>query len=170
MKMNFTQENDEVIWQNTREINTVYRYNLYLEKMPLGNYRKEAQQCILDLEQIQLQEEEKLWQEMTEKNDYYAYSRYKNSFPNGKYIEIAEEKIETLKPADLKASEEETVLDNNGPHNMLVGGIWCVGGIIVTAVTYSMVSESGGTYFVAYGAIIYGGYQFVKGLFQTIFR
>lgn len=55
---------------------------------------------------------------------------------------------------------------NEAARNMVVGGIWCIGGIVVTAVTYNAVKDTGGTYFVAYGAIIFGGFQFLKGLFQ----
>ena len=55
--------------------------------------------------------------------------------------------------------------------NMLVGGLWCIGGIVVTAMTYqaAVSSPSGGTYFVAWGAILFGGIQFLKGLFQILF-
>jgi hypothetical protein len=49
--------------------------------------------------------------------------------------------------------------------NMTVGGLWCGGGIAVTAFTYASAS-GGGTYVVAWGAIIFGGYQFLKGLTQ----
>ena len=49
--------------------------------------------------------------------------------------------------------------------NMLHGALWCIGGIIVTAVTYAAAS-GGGTYIVAWGAIIFGAIQFFKGLSQ----
>jgi hypothetical protein len=52
--------------------------------------------------------------------------------------------------------------------NMVVGTLWCVGGSLITAITYSSASESGGTYFVMWGAIIFGGWQFLKGLFQYL--
>jgi hypothetical protein len=52
-----------------------------------------------------------------------------------------------------------------GKRNMIVGGIWCVGGTAVTIGTYTAAS-GGGTYVVAWGAIIFGGYQFLKGLGQ----
>lgn len=48
--------------------------------------------------------------------------------------------------------------------DLILGGIWCVGGIIVTAVSYSSASDGGGTYVVAYGAIIIGAIQFIRGL------
>lgn len=50
--------------------------------------------------------------------------------------------------------------------NMVIGGLWCLGGIIVTAATYSA-AQGGGTYVVAWGAIAFGGIQFLRGLFQS---
>jgi hypothetical protein len=52
-----------------------------------------------------------------------------------------------------------------GARNILVGAAWCVGGIAVTALTYQMAS-GGGTFIVAWGAILFGGIQLVKGLGQ----
>jgi len=46
--------------------------------------------------------------------------------------------------------------------NIVVGGLWCLGGIVVTAATYS----SGGRYVVAWGAILFGGIQLIRGLLQ----
>jgi hypothetical protein len=46
---------------------------------------------------------------------------------------------------------------------MLSGVLWAVGGIIVTIVTYQLAS-SGGTYVIAWGAVIFGIYDFVRGL------
>ena len=68
-----------------------------------------------------------------------------------------------------KANEVEEAR-NDGPRNMLVGGLFCVGGILVTAITYSAAASSptGGRYFVAWGAIIFGAIQFFKGLFHTL--
>jgi hypothetical protein len=50
--------------------------------------------------------------------------------------------------------------------NMLVGGLWCLGGILVTAATYGAASNNpnGGSYVVAWGAIIFGAMQFFRGL------
>lgn len=49
---------------------------------------------------------------------------------------------------------------------MVIGGFWFVGGILVTAVTYASATASpfGGTYVVAWGAIVFGGVQFLRGL------
>jgi hypothetical protein len=46
--------------------------------------------------------------------------------------------------------------------NMLVGGLWCVGGLIVTIA--SMSASQGGI--ICFGAVIFGGAQFFKGLGQ----
>ena len=54
-----------------------------------------------------------------------------------------------------------------GVKNMLVGAAWCIGGTVITAVTYST-AKGGGTYVVAWGAIVFGAIQFLKGLFQMI--
>ncbi len=47
--------------------------------------------------------------------------------------------------------------------DMIYGGLWFFGGIIVTLVTYSSAS-GGGSYVVAWGAILFGGIQFFRGV------
>jgi hypothetical protein len=64
-------------------------------------------------------------------------------------------------PESVKATKA------TGSKNMLYGALWCIGGIVVTAVTYSAAS-SGGTYIVAWGAILFGGLQFLQGLYQYL--
>jgi hypothetical protein len=54
-----------------------------------------------------------------------------------------------------------------GGKNMLYGALWCIGGIVVTVATLSAAS-SGGTYVVAWGAVIFGGLQFFQGLYQYL--
>jgi len=65
----------------------------------------------------------------------------------------------------LKINEEDLIESKKEKANkdMLHGALWCVGGIIVTAITYSAAS-GGGTYIVAWGAILFGAIQFLKGL------
>ncbi len=49
--------------------------------------------------------------------------------------------------------------------DMVIGLILCVVGIAITVGTYDSASRSGGgTYFIAYGPIIYGAIRFFKGL------
>jgi hypothetical protein len=50
--------------------------------------------------------------------------------------------------------------------DMRVGGLWCLGGIVVTAVTYSAAS-GGGSYVIAWGAIVFGGIQFIRGVIAS---
>ena len=45
-----------------------------------------------------------------------------------------------------------------------IGTLYLIGGIVVTAVTYYNATP-GGTYTVFYGAMLYGGYRFLAGLF-----
>jgi hypothetical protein len=45
----------------------------------------------------------------------------------------------------------------------LHGALWCIGGILLTVGSYSAAS-GGGTYVIAWGAILFGALQFFKGL------
>ncbi len=58
------------------------------------------------------------------------------------------------------------MLREEGGRNMLQGALWCIGGILVTAMTYNMASE-GDTYIVTWGAIVFGAIQFFRGLGQS---
>jgi ribosomal protein S27E len=55
---------------------------------------------------------------------------------------------------------------SQGPKNLLSGALWCIGGIVVTIATYAA-AEPGGTFIIAWGAILFGGLQFLEGLCQT---
>jgi hypothetical protein len=49
--------------------------------------------------------------------------------------------------------------------DVLYGALWLLGGIAVTAGTYVMAEEAGGgRYIVAWGAMLCGGLQFLRGL------
>ena len=45
------------------------------------------------------------------------------------------------------------------------GGLWFAGGALVTALTYAFLS---GTYFLAWGPLIFGGFQLVRGLVRYL--
>src|SRR2546428_9028862 len=45
------------------------------------------------------------------------------------------------------------------------GGLWFAGGALVTAVTYAF---SHGTYFLAWGPLLFGGFQLVRGLLRYV--
>ena len=51
-----------------------------------------------------------------------------------------------------------------GQKDMVFGALWCIGGIVVTVATYGAAASGGGTYIVAWGAIVFGAIQFFRGL------
>ncbi len=59
----------------------------------------------------------------------------------------------------------QEAINEAGKKNMLYGALWCSGGIAVTALTYQAAAP-GGTYIVAWGAIVYGAIRFFRGLTQ----
>jgi len=55
-----------------------------------------------------------------------------------------------------------------GQRNMLFGALWCIGGIIVTVLTYQAAAGAGGgKYVIAWGAIVFGAIQFFRGVSQA---
>jgi hypothetical protein len=54
-----------------------------------------------------------------------------------------------------------------GQTAMLTGALWCLGGIAVTAATFQAATAAGGgKYVIAWGAILFGAIQFVRGYFR----
>ena len=56
-------------------------------------------------------------------------------------------------------------LKETGKKSMLYGALWFIGGTVVTLGTLAAAS-GGGTYVIAWGAIIFGAIQFFRGLSQ----
>ena len=54
--------------------------------------------------------------------------------------------------------------------NLIVGGIFCVIGTVVTVASYAAASGSseGGSYVVAWGAILFGGIQALRGVGEIV--
>lgn len=75
------------------------------------------------------------------------------------------EEIATLVVSNIIRQIKEAKTER-AKKDITYGAIWCVGGIIVTAVTYSAAS-GGGTYVVAWGAILIGAIQLIKGLLNS---
>jgi hypothetical protein len=48
---------------------------------------------------------------------------------------------------------------------MITGALWTIGGIVVTVITYNAAS-GGGSYVVAWGAILFGFIQLIQGIYQ----
>ncbi len=55
--------------------------------------------------------------------------------------------------------------NSRGQRSMIFGGLVCVVGILITAGTYAS-AEGGGTYFIAWGAIVFGAIQFFRGFYH----
>ncbi len=72
--------------------------------------------------------------------------------------EVASHIVDTLQEQIADAKKKRAGKD------ALYGGLWFFGGILVTVLTYASASNGGGTYFVAWGAIIFGGIQFFRGI------
>ncbi len=67
-----------------------------------------------------------------------------------KYASIVVGNIETQIKEDRKEQANK---------DMLYGALWCVGGIVLTI---------SGIGFIFWGAIVFGGYQFLKGVINSI--
>jgi hypothetical protein len=57
-----------------------------------------------------------------------------------------------------------------GRRNMIYGLLWCIGGIVVTALTYQAAVKAGVARCLAWGAILLGGIQFFRGVSQLFGR
>ena len=75
---------------------------------------------------------------------------------------IDEESASTIVEQVAEARRE--AFHSAGKKNMIFGALWAVGGTVVTIGSYSAVSEGGGRYVVAWGAVIFGVIQFFRGL------
>lgn len=70
----------------------------------------------------------------------------------------------TERPRDLVREDERRHQHRSGAHRELgIGALLLLVGIVVTAATYASASSSGGSYVVAYGAIIVGIIKIIRG-------
>lgn len=105
-------------------------------------------------------------------NDIYNYTTRRMVNNDVSAYEMYNDLIKTqgLSEEDAKVVvnnvSEEIRKQRNGKaeKNAIIGGIVALIGLLVTIVTYSNASGSGGTYIVAWGAILYGGIQFFRGV------
>lgn len=80
------------------------------------------------------------------------------------FVESVEEELRRYK----ESPEGKKELAEQYARHMLYGLLWAAGGTIVTIGSYTTVSESGGTYVIAYGAILYGIIDFFRGFFSWL--
>ena len=71
-------------------------------------------------------------------------------------------------PVGDPSAQQQQVMDLNSRHmkHMLFGLMWCVGGAVVTWYTYQAAAANpmGGKYIAAWGAVVFGFFQFMSGL------
>ena len=96
----------------------------------------------------------------------YAYTFQRlgqdKAIPSTVKIELVEHGL-TDEDAQIVIDNVQTELHKmekeRGKKDMIHGALWCIGGLVVTLLTY-MMAEGGGTYVVAWGAIVWGAVQF----------
>ncbi len=97
-------------------------------------------------------------------NCSYANSKHRRTC---KQCRVSLEQVSKI-VSDNQPSLEATVETRHKMTQEEAGGelwkglLWLIGGIVVTVGTYSAAAP-GETYFVAWGAILFGGIQFLKG-------
>lgn len=95
--------------------------------------------------------------------DSIAKELVKNNWPETKAKEFVAHIANALEQYK-QSPEGRSQLASAYAKHMIYGFLWAAGGIIVTAVSYSAVAESGGTYVVAWGAVVFGAIEFLIGL------
>ena len=75
--------------------------------------------------------------------------------------------LDTMRTSASAAQDADKVAKRaHAARMMIVGGILCLVGIIITVATHDAAEENGGgTYVIAYGPMIFGGIRFFQGLF-----
>ncbi len=77
------------------------------------------------------------------------------------YVEEAEEML-----LQIVEDYEKEEIRRRGHSDMLWGAVWAIGGGVITFFSYES-AAGGGTYFVFYGAIIYGLIKFIGGIIKA---
>ena len=83
--------------------------------------------------------------------------------PATQLVDSVERSIEEYK----RSPEGRRELANKYRRHMIFGLLWVAGGTLATVATYSAASE-GGTYFIFWGAIVFGAIDFLYGLFRWV--
>ncbi len=63
----------------------------------------------------------------------------------------------------INKKRNEYEVNEESKKAILYGALWCIGGLVVTIGSYSSASD-GGSYTIAWGAILFGLFKFLKGL------
>lgn len=84
------------------------------------------------------------------------------TYPQMMYEKIPEETV-TPAPKEELSAEQIKVLMDKASKTMLINGLIFIAGLVITIASYTAASE-GGTYVLAWGAIIFGGIKFFEAL------
>jgi len=102
----------------------------------------------------------------------YVAEQIKNKIPDEQIVSSLREKgLDGEAAGNIVTSLRKAIRDNlrkKGLKNIGVGAAWRAGGIVVTVVTLGMASRGGGTYVVAWGAVLFGAVQILTGIVQVL--
>ncbi|QHT68690.1 hypothetical protein GXP67_19595 [Rhodocytophaga rosea] len=108
---------EKVAWQKIVEVNSINLFKDYLKEYPNGNFFKEAQEKIIQLEQLDEQirqqendkkQEEAIWQNAAGKDVLKLYRSYVKRYPSGIYTKKAQERITQLEQLEEQIRQQET--------------------------------------------------------------
>ena len=87
------------------------------------------------------------------------------SYWDFKWMAISNVAALELDPPAMLTPETAAIVSHTekANHDMMVGGLWFFGGLAVTSFTF-LAASGGGSYMVAWGAILFGGIQFFRGV------
>lgn len=123
---------------------------------------EEIEKLITAFSEAQGKSFSQLESELFESKNVVNYNEYFNSLP--KFSETVNEESQKMEKLRREQMFQREVLEKKQANkDVLYGGIWFVGGLAVTLI--SVASGKGG--FIAYGAVIFGGIQFFKGLMKS---
>lgn len=76
-------------------------------------------------------------------------------------------KVKSVARSDYAIERDiREALKSAGRRNMIFGAMWCIGGLIVTLASMAA-SQGGGVFVIAWGAILFGAIQFIRGASQA---
>lgn len=89
--------------------------------------------------------------------------------PSSSVIKALIEKGVEVNHADsLVKQVEYELLRKKARKDVWIGGAWLVGGAAIWIGTYVAAASNGGSYYMTWGAVVFGGIQFVKGIYNYV--
>lgn len=80
--------------------------------------------------------------------------------------DVARERMNAIALRQKAAKEAKRA---EAKSDMLYGALWCIGGLVVTIGSFVLAdANGGGRYVVTWGAVIFGAYQFFRGVMNYV--